>query len=277
MIGFQSKRKNGADLIKCHFHVRDHFRPEQFSRHNSNPHEGGRRINNGAPIQRWITHWAHTVEGDVCIDCLPYWLHPEYQSAAAVGQWRPSGRYWQLSAGVCFQPGRRQGGREAGRKRGREEGRQAGRCTTRITVCLTLRSSIVRESRRSLMDGNMLWIERTNKSRHTPGWASWCPCCIPPSASPACLRSRSLQPGRTPCFHTEIWVIISKLGWILRVNSRQVLTLSSLSSSFICRSFTIYSMMSVWLFIAAQCIIFRPSCSAKTNTPLNFQTCILCC
>lgn len=82
----------------------------------------------GATIQRWISPWAHTVEGHVCVDCLLDWLHPEYQSAAAADGWCPSGRYWQLSAGVCLQSGR---GREGGKEGGREDEFEISKCASK--------------------------------------------------------------------------------------------------------------------------------------------------
>lgn len=115
-----------------------------FAWHNSNHTNTG----DAATMEQWISCWTHTVEGDVCADSLPHWLHPEYRSAAAAYGWCPSGRYWQLSAGVCLQPG------------GMEGGSEAGRGTTCIKVCLTLRFSNVRLKVKATW-----WME--NESRHT--------------------------------------------------------------------------------------------------------------
>lgn len=123
---------------------------------------------------------------DVFTDCLPYWLHPEYQSsAAAVGQ-HPSGRSWQLSAGACHLSDRREGGKQLASK------------SVWLWACLQVRH------RRRHTQAHVSIISRTLETGcirntqispcYTPGWASWWPVCTAPSASLTFPHSRVLPP-----------------------------------------------------------------------------------
>ena len=112
-------QKHQVSLIKYNLPVRAEVqaRSQFVSLSNSSQYmfDTTSLIQSGATMRQWISHWAHTVTShreDVYTDCLPYWLHPEYQSSAAAAGRHPSGRSWQLSAGACPLSGRREGGKQ---------------------------------------------------------------------------------------------------------------------------------------------------------------------
>lgn len=69
---------------------------------------------------------SKSIEEDVYADCPPYWLHPEYQSAAAAAGQHPNGCSRQLSAGACLLSGRREGVEEGRKPGGIKEGLTLG-------------------------------------------------------------------------------------------------------------------------------------------------------
>lgn len=142
------------------------------------------------PSGRLATEHTRTesIGEDVYADCPPYWLHPEYQSAAAAAGRRPSGRSRQLSAGACPLSGRREGVREGGEQE----------ASKRVWLWALLTG----ESHKKFRIRHIWVLSSPNK--HLLCWASWWPFRIHPSAVLACQHSRSLRPVKRPYFLTEM-------------------------------------------------------------------------